>query len=117
MREGRDDYEKVQAVTAALLEETPDLAGVYNVGAGNRGIAAALEAAGRAQEVVFLAHDLTPFTRRLLVRDIIDAVVNQDPGHQARSAARVLLSACEGTPIVVDQERIRIDVFLRDNIP
>ena len=117
VREGRDDYEKVQAVTAALLEETPDLAGVYNVGAGNRGIAAALEAAGRAQEVVFLAHDLTPFTRRLLVRDIIDAVVNQDPGHQARSAARVLLSACEGTPIVVDQERIRIDVFLRDNIP
>ena len=117
LREGRDGDEKVQAVTAALLEETPDLAGIYNVGAGNRGIAAALEAAGRAQEVVFLAHDLTPFTRRLLVRGIIDAVVNQDPGHQARSAARVLLSACEGTPIVVDQERIRIDVFLRDNIP
>lgn len=117
VREGRDDYEKVQAVTAALLEETPDLAGIYNVGAGNRGIAAALEAAGRAQDVVFLAHDLTPFTRRLLVRGIIDAVVNQDPGHQARSAARVLLSSCEGTPIVVDQERIRIDVFLRDNIP
>ena len=72
---------------------------------------------GRGEEVVFLAHDLTPFTRKHLVRGTIDAVINQDPGHQARSAARVLLSACEGTPIVADQERIRIDVFLRDNIP
>ena len=117
VREGRDDFEKVEAVTTALLEETPDLVGIYNVGAGNRGIVAALEATGRLGEVVFIAHDLTPFTRKQLVRGAIDAVVNQDPGHEARSAARVLLSACEGTPIVADQERIRIDVFLRDNIP
>ncbi|WP_299391901.1 LacI family DNA-binding transcriptional regulator [Pelagibius sp.] len=117
VREGRDDFEKVEAVTTALLEETPDLVGIYNVGAGNRGIVAALEATGRLGEVVFIAHDLTPFTRKQLVRGAIDAVVNQDPGHEARSAARVLLSACEETPIVADQERIRIDVFLRDNIP
>lgn len=117
VREGRDDFEKVEAVTAALLAETPDLVGIYNVGAGNRGIVAALEATGRSGDVVFLAHDLTPFTRKHLVRGTIDAVVNQDPGHEVRSAARVLLSACEATPIVADQERIRIDVFLRDNIP
>lgn len=117
VREGRDDYEKVEAVTKALLAETPDMVGIYNVGAGNRGIVAALEAAGRTQDIVFIAHDLTPFTRRHLVRGTIDAIVNQDPGHQARSAARVLLSACERTDFVADQERIRIDVFLRDNIP
>ncbi|WP_322096030.1 LacI family DNA-binding transcriptional regulator [Pelagibius litoralis] len=117
VREGRDDFEKVETVTAALLAETPDLVGIYNVGAGNRGIVAALEATERSGEVIFLAHDLTPFTRKHLVRGTIDAIVNQDPGHQARSAARVLLSACEDTPIVPDQERIRIDVFLRDNIP
>lgn len=117
VREGRDDYERVETVTSALLAETPDLVGIYNVGAGNRGIVAALEAAGRSGEVVFLAHDLTPFTRKHLVRGTIDAIINQDPGHEARSAARILLSACEDTPIVPDQERIRIDVFLRDNIP
>ncbi len=117
VREGRDDFEKVEAVTAALLAETPDLVGIYNVGAGNRGIVAALEAEGRGEHVVFVAHDLTPFTRKQLVRGTIDAIINQDPGHEARSAARVLLSACENSPIVPDQERIRIDVFLRDNIP
>lgn len=117
VREGRDDYARVEAVTRALLAETPDMVGIYNVGAGNRGIARALEAAGRAHDIVFLAHDLTPFTRKQLVRGVIDAVINQDPGHQVRSAARVLLSACEGSDFVADQERIRIDVFLRDNIP
>ncbi len=117
VREGRDDHEKVEAVTRALLAETPDMVGIYNVGAGNRGIVRALEAAGRAQDIAFIAHDLTPFTRKQLVRGVIDAVINQDPGHQARSAARVLLSACEGSDFVADQERIRIDVFLRDNIP
>lgn len=117
VREGRDDYEKVEEVTRALLAEAPDMVGIYNVGAGNRGIVRALEAAGRERDIVFIAHDLTPFTRKQLVRGIIDAVINQDPGHQARSAARVLLSACEGFDFVADQERIRIDVFLRDNIP
>jgi len=117
VREGRDDYEKVEAVAKALLAETPDMVGIYNVGAGNRGIVSALEAAGRADDIVFVAHDLTPFTRKQLVRGRIDAIINQDPGHEVRSAARVLLSACEGSDFVADQERIRIDVFLRDNIP
>ncbi len=117
VREGRDDYEKVEEVTQTLLAETPDMVGIYNVGAGNRGIVSALEAARRVDEVVFIAHDLTPFTRKQLVRGWIDAVINQDPGHEVRSAARILLSACEGSDFVADQERIRIDVFLRDNIP
>jgi LacI family transcriptional regulator len=34
-----------------------DLVGLYNAGAGNRGIAAALQQAGRAQEIVWIAHD------------------------------------------------------------
>ena len=48
---------------------------------------------------------------------MIDAIINQDPGHEARSAARVLLAHCWGDPILPDQERISIDIFLRDNLP
>jgi len=82
-----------------------------------RGIADALEASGRAREVVWIAHELTRYTRRFLVRGTLDAIINQDPGHEARSAARVLLAHCSGEPISPDQERIRIDIFLRDNLP
>jgi LacI family transcriptional regulator len=115
--EGRDDGERTRDVMAALLEQHPDLLGVYSVGAGNRGIAAALEAAGRARDIVWIAHELTQHTRRFLLHGTIDAIINQDPGHEARSAARILLAHCWDEPIVTDQERIRIDIFLRDNLP
>ena len=67
--------------------------------------------------MVWIAHELTQHTRRFLVRGTLDAIINQDPGHEARSAARVLLAHCSGEPISPDQERIRIDIFLRDNLP
>ncbi|SEP16358.1 LacI family transcriptional regulator [Rhodospirillales bacterium URHD0017] len=115
--EGRDDNERTRMVAARLLSHQPDLVGLYSVGAGNRGIAAALEASGRAQEVVWIAHELTVHTRALLLSGVIDAIINQDPGHEARSAARVLLAHCLGDPVLPDQERINIDIFLRDNLP
>ena len=115
--EGRDDSDRTRKLTAALLARHADLRGIYCCGAGNRGIADALEASGRAREVVWITHELTQHTRRFLVRGTLDAIINQDPGHEARSAARVLLAHCSGEPISPDQERIRIDIFLRDNLP
>ncbi len=116
-RVGRDDRELTKAAARAILSENPDLVGIYNIGAGNQGIADALEEAGRTREVILIGHDLTAHTRRLLLVGAMDAIINQDPGHQARSAARLLLAHCTGEPIVAAQERIRIDIFLRDNLP
>jgi LacI family transcriptional regulator len=117
VREGRDDSEQNRALTAALFAEHPDLIGLYNVGAGNEGIASVLEASGRAQHIAWIAHELTADTRRSLLNGLVDAIINQDPGHEARSAARILLAHCLGEPIIPDQERIRIEIFLRDNLP
>ena len=117
LREGRDENARVEAAARALLTDHPDLVAIYSVGGGQSGVVSALEASGRAKEVVFIAHELTPLARRHLIRGTIDAIINQDSGHMARSVARVLLSTCEGDPIVPGQERIRIDVFLRDNLP
>jgi LacI family transcriptional regulator len=115
--EGRDDSARTRELMAALLERHPDLLGIYSAGAGNRGIAAALEAAGRTRDIVWIAHELTQHTRRFLLHGTIDAIINQDPGHEARSAARILLAHCRAEPIVADQERIRIDIFLANNLP
>lgn len=115
--EGRDDSQRCRAVTEKLLAEHPDLIGIYSIGAGNRGIADALEKAGRAREVIFLGHELTDHSRRYLMQGTMAAVLNQDPGHEARSAARILLAQCANLPVIDDQERIRIDIFLRDNLP
>jgi LacI family transcriptional regulator len=117
IREGRDDDNRVEALATSLIAEHSDLVGIYNVGAGNGGIVAALEASGRSRDVVFIAHELTAFSRRHLIRGTIDAVINQDPGHEARSATRLLIAEREGMPIDEGQERIRIDIFIRDNVP
>jgi LacI family transcriptional regulator len=117
VHEGRDDSERTRVLTAELLAQHSDLLGIYSCGAGNRGIAEALEASGRAHDIVWIAHEVTPHTRRFLLRGTIDAIINQDGGHEARSAARILLAHCMSEPISPDQERIRIDIFLRDNLP
>lgn len=116
-REGRDESERTRLAMESILAAHGDLAGLYVAGAGWGGAVAALEHAGLAGKIVFVGHELTPDTRRYLISGTMAAVINQDPGHEARSAARVLLARCEGRPINEAQERIRIDVFVKDNLP
>ncbi len=117
IEESRDDFKKAEEITSEYIDNTSDLLGLYNIGAGNRGIVSALESSGRAKDVVFIAHDLTPYSRRALTTGTIDAILNQNPGHEVRSAVRVLMSLIDDTEVLEDQERIRIDIFLRDNLP
>ena len=117
VREGRDDNARNADLVKKLLGDEPALAGLYNIGAGNRGAIAALAASGRAEDIVFVGHELTPYTREALQTNVLDAVIAQDPGHEIRSAMRVLKALCDGAPIIEDQERIGIDVFLKDNLP
>jgi len=117
VREGRDDNQRNEDLVGKILGEHPDLAGLYNIGAGNRGTIAALVASGRARDLVFVGHELTPYTHDALQSGVLDAVIAQDPGHEIRSAIRVLKALCDKAPIIEGQERIGIDVFLKDNLP
>jgi LacI family transcriptional regulator len=117
VRESRDDVERSEQLAAQLFKEHPDLLGIYNVGGGTKGIVSGLEASTRAKSVVFIAHEVTEGSRRALIRGTIDAIINQDAGHEVRSAVRVLIAKADNTPLVEAQERIRIDIFMRDNLP
>ena len=117
VREARDENARVETVSRSLLRDHPDLVAIYNAGGGQAGVVAALEATGRVSDVIFVAHELTASTRRHLVRGTVDALINQDVGHMARSTARSLTALREGRPSVPGQEHIRIDIFLRDNMP
>ena len=117
VRESRDDVERSAELTAQLLKEHPDVIGIYNVGGGTKGIVAGLESSGRAGDVVFIAHEVTEGSRKALIRGTIDAIINQDAGHEVRSAVRVLIAKADNAPLVEAQERIRIDIFMRDNLP
>lgn len=115
--ESRDDWQRVEKVTAEMLSAHPDLIGIYNVGAGARGIVTALENTGRQNQVTYIAHELTDHTRRALVDGTIDVIINQNAGHEVRSAVRVLMAKADRTPLIEAMEHIRIDIFVRDNLP
>jgi LacI family transcriptional regulator len=115
--EGHDEDERSERVMSRFLREHRDLIGLYNVGAGTSGVAKALTDAGRASDVMFVGHDVTVLTRRLLLNGVMDAAISQNPGHEARAAVRVLLALARGEAILSEQETIRIDIVMRDNLP
>ena len=115
--EGRDEDDRSQQLISRLLGKHPDIIGLYNVGAGTQGVATALTEARRDKQIVFIAHDLTAMTRRLLLQGTLDVAISQNPGHEARAAVRVLLSLARNEPILSEQEKIRIDILMRDNLP
>lgn len=100
--------------TATLLDRHPDLAGLVNFAAGNRGVERALLDAGRAGRTAFVAFNLTPLTRLGLISGTVSAVVHQDMGRIARQAIRLLIAAHRGTspgPALVPAE-----LMLRENL-
>lgn len=115
--EGLDDGDVVARVMGACLDANPDVAGIYSLGAGNRGLIEVLRARGLAGRVRVVAHELTGHARAALCDGTFDAVINQDAGHEIRSAIRVMKARADGQHLVDGQERIRIDIFLRDNLP
>lgn len=115
--EGRDEPERAEALLVQLFADHPDVCGIYSLGAGNRGLVRALACRDARPRIPVIAHELTATTRAALVDGLFDAVLNQDAGHEVRSVVRVLRAEADGLPVIAAQERIRIDIFLRDNLP
>lgn len=115
--EGRDQAGPTARALSDLLGKHDDIVGVYSLGAGTRGVIEALDQSGRAAEIVTIAHELTPATRKALMSGTIDALINQDAGHEVRSAIRVIQAKADDRPLMPGQERIRIDVYFRENLP
>lgn len=114
--EGRDDAEAVYQVVSNAFRKSRDIVGVYCFGGGASGLLRALSDLDVGREVVVIAHELTPPTRTALLEGRLDAVISQDVSHVVRSAIRVLRADCDGREIIASQERIRIEIMLKENL-
>ncbi|MGS4944836.1 LacI family DNA-binding transcriptional regulator [Meridianimarinicoccus sp. RP-17] len=113
--EAHDDPARMVRIIDTAFAARPDIAGVYSLSSGNGALLGAL--ARHPGRRVVIAHELTPLTRGALLDGRLDAVITQDTGHLVRSAIRVLQARCDGRDIVASQERIRIEIILRENLP
>ena len=114
--EGFEEGPRVERLVNKLLDERTDIAGIYSLGAGNSGLVKAL-AKHKANRPLVIAHERDSVTSKALTDGIIHAVLAQDAGHEIRSAIRVLKASADRLAIVPGQEHIRIEIFLKDNLP
>jgi len=110
----RDHFVGIDNVAAGRT--AAQLMGRFTRGAG-RILVITLESSGLAQELVIVAHELTDSSRTALENGVFDAIISQDSGHLIRSATRLLKATADQVPIDHLQERIRIDIYLRENLP
>lgn len=114
--EGRDDPALIEALMPGTMEANPNIIGIYSSAAGNEGLLGYLRTLSGDRPVV-VAHELTPLSRAALTDRVFDAVIGQDSGHLVRSAVRIMRARRDHTPINTAQERIRIDIYLKENMP
>ena len=114
--EVRDSSDAVATLLPQLFRDHPDVVGVYATGEGHRGLVGVLSAGHLAARPVVVGHELTDAFRGALAAGVIDAVIHQDVGHIVRSSLRVLRARADGMAIVAAQERIRIDIILKENL-
>lgn len=114
--EGHDNPQAYAGALNRVLATHTDLRGVYSMGGGNRVLMDLLALTDPARRIHVIAHELTPTTRDGLRADRLDAVITQDLGHILRSAIRKLRAMRDSRPIVEEQERIRIEILVKDNL-
>lgn len=117
LREGHDDADTNYKQARILLEQYPDLVGMYNIGGASDGVGRALRESGRDQKVVFIGHGLTPDTRGLLIDGTMDAVLTQHPQTMVMNCVRIFANLRERREALAGVDAVRISVVLRENLP
>ncbi len=114
--EGQDSEDTTFKLLSRCLKDHPDLAGLYSLGAGNRGVVSALKEA-KGPPIRIVAHELTTVARAALEEGLFDAVLHQSPYQEVGACIRLSKSLIDGTPFDPADAEIRTEIFLRDTMP
>lgn len=111
------DPARVAKIVKAALERQSPVVGIYLMNHDIRETMKAIKTQGAPLQTVIIGHELTPHTRVCLTDGSMDAVITQDVGHLVRSSIRLLRAKAAQVDTVASQERIRIEIILRENMP
>jgi LacI family transcriptional regulator len=114
--ESRDDHQRLVSIIKQVVATHRDVVGIYALGSGNTAILDALRATGRMGSCTLIMHELTPATRAGLDAEEVDAVIMQNVGHLVRSSIRVLRAYVDKSGFVDSQEKIRIEIVMKENL-
>lgn len=118
--EGLDDRVRTRARLETAFHECPDTVAVYNVGAANLGVRAAIKADILPRRPLFVGHELTVHTTRMLREGLMTLTLDQNPRLQARFTLDVLLDhfGYEGMSVTRPyQSNVPFVLYSPENIP
>ena len=93
-----DDTDYVYRNVVKYIEDHGAPAGIYNVAAGNVGIARALKEYGLAGQVVFIGHELNVNSRMLLETGTMNFAIGHDVGLEVAQAIECLTAHLDKRP-------------------
>ncbi len=117
LRQGQDDSERNYQQTRHLLEQHPDLAGIYSCGGGTDGIARAINEIRHEQKILFIGHGLTPDTRALLIDGTLDALITQTPQAMVSNCVKIFRNIREKRDPLDRVKPVQFSIVLRENLP
>lgn len=89
---GGDDPDISEAKLKEAFRRHPETVGIYNAGAGNRGVVAAMKADILPRRPIFIGHELTAFTHQSLREGSMTLTIDQSPEMQSQYAMEVLMN-------------------------
>jgi LacI family transcriptional regulator len=91
-----DEADGTYKIIRELLAQHPDVAGIYNLAGGNRGVARALQEAGMTGKTIFIGHELTEHTQKLLEQGGMDIVFAHDMDREVSGCIEAIEKLCRG---------------------
>lgn len=113
--ETREQPEKAGELVATVLKHTPEIAGIYNLSAGDASIVDALRHFRRTEKTVLITHELTPERKALLLDGIIDAIIDQNPQLEAMTAVHLLARHFGRSAEDASVTTTPIRIYIREN--
>jgi len=111
-----NDPIRTQEVVATALQNHQNIRGIYILSSEARIIMNAIAHIPQLAKVSIIAHERTAYTQAALENNELDAVITQNIGHLVRSVVRTLRAKSDHRETVESQEKIRIEILLKENL-
>lgn len=111
-----NDPIRTKKVVTNALKSHPDIRGIYILCSEARIIMNAISKIPQVADLTKIAHERTAYTQKALEENELDAVITQNTGHLVRSVIRTLRAKSDNRDIVESQEKIRIEILLKENL-
>jgi len=114
--ESEEDQMRAGRVVSDAMQAHPDIRGIYNMSSGNSAILKVTKAQALNHRIVLITHELTAERRRMLQEGDLDAVIDQNPVLEARTALDILAQHFGRQKPEVRPKFIPFNIFIRENV-